>query len=89
MGKLGEGEQFLKDQLRKRSGDIQLTFFLGVAMAKQGKLSEAQQVWRQIKDECKEARKYMEAAEKVLKGEKTLEEADFRMLIVAKTMEVL
>jgi tetratricopeptide (TPR) repeat protein len=89
MGRYAEGERFLKDQLRERSGNIQLTFLLGVAMAKQGKLSEAQEVWRQIKDECEEARKYMEAAEKVLTGEKTLEEADFRMLIVAKTMETL
>jgi hypothetical protein len=58
-------------------------------MAKQGKLSEAQEVWREIENECKEAKDYIEIAEKILKGKSTLEEADFKTMLVARTMEVL
>lgn len=89
MGRYSEGERFLKEQLRERRGDTQLTFLLGVAMAKQGKLSEAQKVWRKIENECKEAKEYIKLAEEIIRGGKTMEKADFKTLIVAKTIEVL
>jgi tetratricopeptide (TPR) repeat protein len=89
MGRYIQGETFIKDQLRELKGNVQLTFLLGVAMAKQGKLSEAQEVWREIENECKEAKDYIEIAEKILKGKSTLEEADFKTMLVARTMEVL
>jgi len=89
MGRYIQGETFIKDQLREFKGNIQLTFLLGVLRAKQGKLSGAQEVWRDIKDECESARVYIERARKVMRGEMTLEEADFRTMVVTKTMEVL
>ena len=83
------GETFIKDQLREFKGNVQLTFLLGVLLAKQGKLSDAQEVWREIKGECERARVYIERAIKVMRGEMTLDEADFRTMVVTETMEVL
>jgi tetratricopeptide (TPR) repeat protein len=89
IGRYMQGEKFINDRLRELRGNVQLTFLLGVAMAKQGKLSDAQEVWREIEDECEEAKEYIEMAEKILMGKKTLEEADFKTLAVARTMEIL
>ena len=88
-GRYVQGETFIKDQLRKFKGNVQLTFLLGVVLAKQEKLSEAQEVWMEIEDECEKAKEYIWRARKVMRGEITLEEADFSTLIVTETMEVL
>jgi len=87
MRRYGEGEKFLRESLKKRDGDIQLTFLLGVTMARQGEFKEALEAWKKIADRCQEARQYMERAEAVIRGETALEQTSFKPKLVANTTE--